>query len=729
MRRSIAGAAVLGSLFLAACSDSPHATSPGTASTPATSPSPQRSYATPLQSRVGQWAADRQAQGLPTPTLSFEFHSDQGASVAELERKLYGPGQGYAYTARTVMQYDGPAQANLKRWPDFTVTDEQARSLGVTGAELTRRYVAAMETAHPGFWGRYTLGYEPRTYTVTESGTGTSPDRSSIVPRAPAEATAVASASDELVLGFSLGVSLLPGKSWSFGLEDVEEVTFSVHVGAGIGLRLPLAASLEAPDSMNEGSTYTANSAVHGVNWSGAQYTAAGVTAQDGHEAYAFFQAQGCVSLSGVYDRDEDCAGPDTSLTADFATPFGSGASFPLPTLSYPLVDFGVAGVDLDATPSAGSDKITAHWGVSGEALGGGDLTYTTPSSSVDLQPVYAVDGPATATYALNDFRYYFNNFAITLGVSLWVSVPIPLAPDWEDSWSRDLITLDLSFLIGALDLSVGIHDGSSPTGLGTQVTILNVAPTADLTLAGGQVIVINGVPTVVGDVGEDFTLTGTSHDPGRDDLTASWDWGDGAPSPDQSHVYPVPGSTGPNDVTDVQVHAFGRACMYDVTFRSVDDDAASAEDHALLMVTASGNPARMEGWWQQQYAGTGNKVLAEDVLNCYLAMVNHVSAVFSEARDASTIGAAWAVLNLPHNGGSELEQLDRELMVAWLNFASGAMDYDQLVDTNADGVADTALNVVMQTAEAARLNPSSSPGTLRAYTQLVHQISQQFTM
>ena len=728
MRRSIAGAALLGALFLTACSDSRNAIPTGIAKTPAQPASAQSLYATPLQSRVGQWAADRQAQGLPAPALSFEFHSDQGSSLAELEKKLYAPGQGYAYTARTVMHYDGPAQAGLKRWPDFTLSDDAAQKLGVTGAELTRRYVAAIEAAHPGFWSRYTLGYEPRTYTVSESGTGTSPDRSTMAARAPAEATAVASASDQLVLGFSLGVSLLPGKSWSFGLEDVEEVTFSVHVGAGIGLRLPLAASLEAPDSMNEGSTYTANSAVHGVNWSGAQYTAAGVTPQDGNEAYAFFQAQGCVSLSGVYDRDEECAGPDTSLTADFATPFGSGASFPLPTLSYPLVDFGVAGVNLDATPKAGSDRITAHWNVSGEAQGGGDLTYTGPSSPITLSPVLAVDGPATATYALNDFRYYFNNFAITLGVSLWVSVPIPLAPDWEDSWSRDLITLDLSFLIGALDLSVGTHDGSSPTGLGTQVTILNVPPTADLTLAGGQVVVINGVSTVVGDVGENFTFTGTSHDPGRDDLTVSWDWGDGAPSPDQTHLYPVPGATGPNDVTDVQVHAFGRACMYNTTFKSVDDDAAWAEDHALLMVTASGNPARMEGWWQQQYAGTGNNVLAEDVLNCYLAMVNHVSAVFSEARDASTIAAAWAVLNLPHNGGSELEQLDRELMVAWLNFASGAMGYTQLVDTNADGAADTPLNVVMQAAEAARLNPSSSPGTLRAYTQLVHQISQQFT-
>jgi hypothetical protein len=725
MTRSFAGAAVLAAVLLAACGDSPTS---GIARDGAnglgTPPRAQRAYGTSLQAKVARWVADRQAQGLLAPTVFFEFSSGQGSSVAELQSRWYAPGQGYSYTARTVMHYDGPAQAGLERWPDFTLSDEDAQTLGVSGAELMSRYVAAREAARPGFWDRYELGHEPRTYTVTESGTGTSPDLS----QTPRQAPAAASTSDELVLGFSLGVSLFPDKSWTFGLEDVEEVTFSIHAGAGIGLRLPLAAALEAPDPMDEGSSYSASSTVHGVDWSAAQYAAAGVVAQDGKEAFAYIQAQACVELSGVYDRDEECAGPDTSLTTDFATPLGSGASFPLPTLSYPLVSFGVAGVDLDVTPSIGSDKITADWSVSGEAQGGGDLTYTSSASPITLQPVLAVDGPATAHYAVNDFRYYFNQFAITLGASLWVSVPIPLAPDWEESWSRDFVTLDLSFLIGALDLSVGTHAGSSPTGLGMDVAILNVAPTADLSLAGGQVVVINGVPTVMGDVGEDFTFTGTSHDPGRDDLTVSWDWGDGAPAPDETTVYPVPGATGPNDVADLQVHAFGRACMYDVTFQSVDDDDAAAEDDALLMITASGNPAWLEGFWQRQLARNGNSVLAEDVVNCYLAMVGHVSGVFSEARDASTIPAAFAVVNLPHNHGSEVEQLDRELLVAWLNFASGAMGYFQLVDTDEDGVPDTPMNEVMQAAEAVRLDGSSTPATLRVTTEMLHKISEQFT-
>ena len=465
MLRSILPVAALSSLLLAACADSPTSESPNEVTgAHVTPPTAQWTYGTPLQAKIGRWATAQAARGLPVPAVSFEFSSGQGSSLTELEGTSYAPGKGYEYRARTVMHYDGPAQAGLERWPEFTVSEEMARTLGVDGAELMHRYVDAMEAARPGFWSRHQLGFEPRTYTISESGTGLASDLTPLARTAPADATVTAVTSDQLVLGFSLGLDLARDRSWSFGLEDIEEVTFTVHLRAGFGLRLPLAAALDAPDPMDEGSTYSASSTVEGVNWSAGQYSAAGVAAQDGKEAYAYLQAQACVSLSGVYDRDEDCAGPNRNESTDFATPFGPGASFPLPTFSYTVVDFGVAGVDLNVTPTAGSDKITAQWTVAGEALGGGGLEYSSPASPIALSPVLAVDGPGNAHYSLNQFRYYFNSFALTFGASLWVHVPIPLAPDWDESWGRDIVTFDLSDLIGALDLSVGTHAGSSPT-------------------------------------------------------------------------------------------------------------------------------------------------------------------------------------------------------------------------------------------------------------------------
>ena len=697
---------------------------PSTPSAAVPPPPFQQAYATPLQARVGQWLASRRDSGLAVPAVSFEFSSPDGASLSELAAKAWGPGEGYSYTAKTIFRYDGPTQAGHARWAPLTLSDRASRKLGVPPDQLRERYVARMAAAHPGFWSRYVLGSEPRVFTITEAGTARHPQATAI---APADVSATASTSGEPVLGFTLG-GLDKTKSWGFGWEGVEELEFSVHVGAGLGLRLPIAVSLDSPEPMLEGSTYAGSSSVLGVNWSGGQYDAAGLAQENGDEWYMYFVAQACVSLSGAIDWS-DCAGPDFRRSADFATPFGAGATFPLPTFSYGLADFGLAGIDLDLTPSTGSDKITAAWSASGEAQGGGNLQYTSPATAVALSPVLAVDGPGTAHYAVNGLRYFFNQFALTLGVTLWIDLDLPFPiPDWEDSWSRDLVTFDLSNLIGALDLSVGVHSGTTPRGLALEAAILNVAPTAALAVSGGQAVDINGQPTIMGHVGDLLTFTGTSHDPGRDNLTLSWDWGDGAPAPDESMLYPLAGPIGPNDATDVRTHAFGRSCLYDVSFTSVDDDAASGEDHASLLVTATGVPSRMEGYWQHQLGRNGGSLLDADIVDCYLAMVGLVSRVFDEVRDASTIPAAFQVVNVARNGGSALEQLDRELLVAWLNFAAGAVDYGQLVDTNGDGIADTPYVAAMGAAEAARLDPASTVGAIKAYTVMVHGISEQFT-
>jgi len=685
---------------------------------------PQPEYATPLQARIGQWVASRKDSGLAVPAVSFAFSSPQGPSLAALASGVLGPGAGYAYTAKTTIHYDGPAQAGLARWAELTLSEKASRTLGVAPDALRERYVTRMESAQPGFWSRYVLGYEPRTFTITESGTVHYP---SAAAPSVADASATVATSAEPVLGFTLG-GLHKSKSWEFGWEGVQDLKFTVEVGAGLGLRLPIAVSLASPEPMLEGSSYAASSGVYGVNWSAEQYAAAGLAPEGGDESYMYFVAQACIALSGAIDWG-DCAGPNFRRSADFTTPFGAGASFPLPTFSYGLADFGIAGVDLDVSPSAGSDKITATWGASAEALGGGGLLYSSPDIAAALSPVLAVDGPGTAHYGLSDLRYYFNQFAITLGVTLWVDLDLPWPiPDWEDSWSRDLVTFDLSNLIGALDLSVGVHSGTTPTGLSLDAAILNVAPTAALAIAGGQVVTINGQPTVMGHVGDVFTFTGTTHDPGRDDLTLSWDWGDGAPAPDESQLYSLASATGPNDATDVRTHAFGQSCLYDVAFKAVDDDAASGEDHGLVLVTATGNPSRMEGYWQHQLGGNGGSLLDAAVIDCYLGMVGLVSRVFDEARDASTIPAAFAVVNVAKNAGSALEQLDRELLVAWLNFAAGAVDYSQLVDTNEDGVADTPLVAALGAAEAVRLDPASTLGAIKASIVMVHKISEQFT-
>ncbi len=81
-------------------------------------------------------------------------------------------------------------------------------------------------------------------------------------------------------------------------------------------------------------------------------------------------------------------------------------------------------------------------------------------------------------------------------------------------------------------------------------------------------------------------------------------------------------------------------------------------------------------------------------------------------------------VLFVGGSGGSAAQQLDRQLLTAWLNFANGAFDYAELVDTNGDKIVDTPFSLVMANAEAVRLNPSSTDSQLRAQRDILERIN-----
>jgi hypothetical protein len=71
------------------------------------------------------------------------------------------------------------------------------------------------------------------------------------------------------------------------------------------------------------------------------------------------------------------------------------------------------------------------------------------------------------------------------------------------------------------------------------------------------------------------------------------------------------------------------------------------------------------------------------------------------------------------------LEQLDRQLLTAWLNYANGGVELTELLDTDADGVADTTFAAVMATAEAVRLDSTSTTAELQEQRNLLEAINQ----
>jgi hypothetical protein len=281
----------------------------------------------------------------------------------------------------------------------------------------------------------------------------------------------------------------------------------------------------------------------------------------------------------------------------------------------------------------------------------------------------------------------------------------------------------------GTFNATVCASDDDATTCQQIALQVNNVDPTAEIDET--NTTLINGIPTFLAHAGEPVEFSGHSTDPGSDDLFLSWDWDDGPPSPDVTTVYLVNPAIGPDpfpspsiqprDVMDMQTSAFDDACLYLISFLAEDDDGGSSFDQAYVLTTGNAEQTRSEGYWQHQFHQVGNTDFEDEELECYLEIIGFVSTVFNEVRDASTIEAAYDVLFLQGNQGSEAEQFDRELLTVWLNFANGAVAYDQLIDTDSDGVPDTQLAVLVAVAEGVRLDPLATPDELRDQTQILH--------
>ncbi|MDQ4134443.1 MAG: PKD domain-containing protein [Actinomycetota bacterium] len=241
---------------------------------------------------------------------------------------------------------------------------------------------------------------------------------------------------------------------------------------------------------------------------------------------------------------------------------------------------------------------------------------------------------------------------------------------------------------------------------------------------------------TVIAHAGEPVQLSGRSTDPGSDDLALSWDWDDGAAAPDVITRYlanppgsdrdPSP-SVQPRDVTDSQTHTFGDACLYDVGFGAADDDGGSAADTSKVIIAGNAEFMRGAGYWEHQYRGNGRTALSTAQRECYLAIAGHMSQVFDEVRDASKMAKAKDVLWVNLNRGTMKEIFDRALLVAWLNFANGAVDLAQLVDTDGDGVLDTDFGSVLAAAEAVRLDPDHTRSALEPQKNILERVNGTF--
>lgn len=252
-----------------------------------------------------------------------------------------------------------------------------------------------------------------------------------------------------------------------------------------------------------------------------------------------------------------------------------------------------------------------------------------------------------------------------------------------------------------------------------TNVVVTNVDPEANI-VPGGLLIAHAGQPV---------NFKGTSFDQGSDDRITTWDFGDGTiistTSFDNGVSADPPQSPDihPRTVVDEKVHVYDHACLFTAQFSARDDDGGlSGVASVPVVIVGNGDRAKDNGYWKKQYDSKDKHDFDQATLSCYLAIVNFMSSVFSESRDAHDIPSAFLVLKPDEAVDHRIKDFDRELLTAWLNFANGAIEMSDQVKIDGKTVVSFANEVA--TAEALRLNPGTSKAELDKHKAILEKFN-----
>jgi hypothetical protein len=370
-------------------------------------------------------------------------------------------------TTTTTVTFAGPEEAGYSSWPPWT-----------PGYDAP--ILAAVAARNPGFWDRYPLGHEPRTYTFTETLGYSAPGAPALIPAGNVTST------ENVLMGFTYnGLQIPLAIEESLDIAGVNIFTFKAgfDLNWGFGLRLPAEVSLSGPAAVADGDTYRPSAVLTPLDWSADDYTNAGVAPWDGNEYV--FKFEFFIGVKGTLLGFDICPQPpcpptyweqDIDQSASFATPLGPGSAFPVGTIPVEVFSYELPlpegiplpfdpvfsfTVNLNITPQLGSSGITADWRVppGSDVTGSGTVTFTSAGTPVELGTV-TVGSPEAGQNVrveLSNFRYAFDQFLI--GVSAGLDFQLFGYGLWNQDF--DIYTFDLSALTqitGLASLSVGAH-------------------------------------------------------------------------------------------------------------------------------------------------------------------------------------------------------------------------------------------------------------------------------
>lgn len=242
----------------------------------------------------------------------------------------------------------------------------------------------------------------------------------------------------------------------------------------------------------------------------------------------------------------------------------------------------------------------------------------------------------------------------------------------------------------GTYIVTVCVEDDDGGVGCGAfTVVVGNLDPSVTIDKAPA-IAFPSGRLAFLARHGNAHPFTAAAADPGSDDLTASWTfppasglgavlgetityYNDGlGPDPD-----PSPGGTFPFEVTAPNVTSFSLPGVYTAEISVADDDGGGASDRLALVVSDNRSCTMGTAQWHHQFGPRGRQMIDQARLSAYLEVVRFASTVFDDENLADS--AAAGVLLEP-GGGDKWAALQREVLAAWLNFASGGIGWDEPV-------------------------------------------------
>jgi hypothetical protein len=285
----------------------------------------------------------------------------------------------------------------------------------------------------------------------------------------------------------------------------------------------------------------------------------------------------------------------------------------------------------------------------------------------------------------------------------------------------------------GSYTVGVTVADDDGATAsTSTVLTVNNVAPTAVINRSA--TVSVQGNQTFLGHALHPLTFSEHSVDPGSDDLTMTWNWADGSKTattylvnPPNADPEPSP-QVSPRDVTDVQTHTWLAPCVYTMGLTTADDDGGASKDANVVVITGNATKAMGAEDWYQQFNGRADRKrqLSPATLACYVKIVDYMSGVLGQVTPLLTSADALRILRQGDDTENNLPRhLDRDLLVAWLNFANGVYDWNTLVDTDGDHRPDDIpFSVLMYGAERVRLNPLATRRMLHNQIDLLEEVT-----